>query len=50
MSKGVIEALKLLGVQASFHLKNDIEVNGKKSLELAGQNMKMHFYFKVHCL
>ncbi|MEM2227206.1 MAG: DUF116 domain-containing protein [Candidatus Bathyarchaeia archaeon] len=28
--KGAVEALKLLGIQASFRLKNDIEVNGRK--------------------
>lgn len=46
MSKGVIEALKLLGVQASFRLKNDIEVNGKKISGTGGTEYEDAFLFQ----
>jgi len=46
MCKGAIEALEMLGIQASFRPKNDIEVEGRKISGTGGTERNQAFLFQ----
>lgn len=46
MSRGAIEALRMLGIQASFRPKNDIEVGGRKISGTGGTERDDAFLFQ----